>query len=187
MSIPEQTGGLTGSQVLFAKELLDAAQKYRDMPFVNHAATVRCGANLQTHPACMEIGLGPEGYDCSGLVIRALTDVMGVADTDWAWGIRHVRQMSRWGNKVSLLPINSGRDHPLGLLFVYNLLENDVYVPAAHIGIYSGGGTLLHARSRGTNRVAVDTIRDRRGSKRFAYAIDPGSLVNKLALLTGEC
>ena len=178
MSIPEQTGGLTGSQVLFAKELLDAAQKYRDMPFVNHAATVRCGANLQTHPACMEIGLGPEGYDCSGLVIRALTDVMGVADTDWAWGIRHVRQMSKMGTRVNLSPRDLAQDYPLGLLFVYNHVGDNMYIPAAHIGIYAGRGALFHARSRGANRVAIDAIKNRGSSKRFAYAIEPSSLVN---------
>lgn len=177
MSKPERIAVLSPEQLTFAQDFFSAALQYLHKPFVNHAATVRCGSRPRTYPGCMEIGLGPEGYDCSGLVIRALADVTGISETDWADGIRHVGQMSRKATRVTLSSVGPRHDYPIGLPFVYDHVQPDLRIPSAHIGIYAGNGQLLHARSRGTNRVALDVLRTRATSKRFAFAIDPSSLL----------
>jgi hypothetical protein len=38
-------------------------------------------------------GIGPEVFDCSGLIIRSVCDVMGTAVTDQTEGLRHVRDI----------------------------------------------------------------------------------------------
>ena len=42
---------------------------------------------------CLTSGIGPEHFDCSGLVVASLCEVLGLATCDWPMGRRHARDM----------------------------------------------------------------------------------------------
>lgn len=159
----------------FGVEMYAAAERYRTASFVNHIATAGCGGKVTTEQ-CMELGLGPTAFDCSGLVIRAVTDVMGWRTNDWASDIRHVDQMARTlpakAHDLSLPPT-------AGDLIVYAHRHGDIEVPFAHIAICNGAYRVLHARNRDNadRTVGVEPIRGLGESKRFRQIIDPQSLL----------
>ncbi len=163
--------------VEFGTQLLAAAERYVGRGFVSHAELVGCGSRSKTFPGCMEIGLGPDSFDCSGLIIRALSDIIGRQTTKWAANIRHPLHMASLGTRVDLRSTDGQHDYPLGLVLVYHHITQLGVVPSAHVGIYAGGQQLLHARSLGAGSVALGPIRATGTSKRFSHAIDPFSLI----------
>lgn len=164
----------------FGLEVSRAARSYIGQSFVNHAAIVHCGSRARTYPGCMDIGLGPEGFDCSGLVIRAMSDAMGVHETDWAFGIRHVFQMARKGKRISAEQLSGYTLHN-GLLYVFDHVDEKTSVSYAHIGIYDGNEKMIHARRKGFELVAKDVVAVRGTSKRFSCALSPLQLLQAVA------
>ena len=44
----------------------------------------------------MQVGFGQEGrFDCSGLVIAGIAQVLGSPASDWPGNLRHTRQMAK--------------------------------------------------------------------------------------------
>ncbi len=167
---------LSQESAIFGAELSRAVQSCVGEPFVNHGSMVGCGSQDKTYTACMETGIGQDGFDCSGLVIHGLSEVLDIDTTDWASGIRHVAQMTRAGRRISVRELS--RDEPLpGLLYVFNHWDGDFFVPNAHVAVYVGNRQMVHARSMGTDSVVLEPTRMRGTSKSFAFAIDPLSLV----------
>ena len=64
-------------ELAFAAEVLDAAARYIDAGFAPHERQTGCNG-LNTVEACMETGLGRAEFDCTGLVLRSIADVLGV-------------------------------------------------------------------------------------------------------------
>ncbi|MCA9329884.1 hypothetical protein KDA11_04515 [Candidatus Saccharibacteria bacterium] len=85
----------------------------------------------------MEQGLGVESFDCSGLVIRSVCDVLGKKVDEWPIGLRHVRDMWNASNDGDLSGLASA-DISVGMLAVTGKhLTIDgyrQYVPG-HIGV----------------------------------------------------
>ncbi len=67
-------------------------------PFSYHYAQPNpCNYGDLVIDTCMETGLGgPEGYDCTGLIIASLSEVHGF-DHEWARRFRHPQQLEELG------------------------------------------------------------------------------------------
>jgi cell wall-associated NlpC family hydrolase len=72
---------------------------------------------------------GPNGYDCSGLTLTA-----------WAAAGLGLRHYTKWQWQDSR-PISRAQLQPGDLVFFYSDLH--------HVGIYVGGGTIVHAPHSG--------------------------------------
>lgn len=48
--------------------------------------------------ACMKTGVGPETYDCSGLVVASLCEALGISLKQWPLEMRHVRDFWNAGS-----------------------------------------------------------------------------------------
>jgi len=150
------------------------ALKYKGVPFVDHAKMAQCGSRYNTYPDCMEVGLSTRGFDCSGLVHRALADTCRQEMT-WAWANRHVAQIVR---NCTMYPVEETTELPVGVLLVYDHIHGEISIPNAHIAIWLGNNQVLHARRSTLGaRVGIDGIRTPWASKRLAGAIDPYEII----------
>lgn len=113
--------------------LVDVGRSRLDKPFRHHYKPEnRCEWGSQTVPSCWEYGLDDSGYDCSGLVIASLWEVLGISGLDrWPENLRHVPQF--------LSASSPGEPVP-----------GDIVVTVApqdrlHMGIYTSEGNFIHA------------------------------------------
>lgn len=119
----------------FEAELVRAAKARLGMPAIYHQSFA---GNCFEQPtaACMEAGMGPDEFDCSGLVINAFCDVMGVEPERWPARLRHVRDMWREATDSGVL-FREAPEATVGSLLVvsrrYNL-EGRPQKVAGHIG-----------------------------------------------------
>jgi cell wall-associated NlpC family hydrolase len=73
-------------------QVLDYARGQLEAPFRDHQAGVTCEGGRITQDNCMERGMDRvEGYDCSGIVVASLREVLGY--TQWPRELRHAAQM----------------------------------------------------------------------------------------------
>lgn len=79
----------------FSAEVINAARARIGTPFREHFTPDLCEKGTVTVDACMDSGFDRRGYDCSGLIIASICDVVGVALQDWPREFRHNRQMVR--------------------------------------------------------------------------------------------
>lgn len=99
--------------------------------------------------------MGQDGmFDCSGLVIYALSQVLGRSVEQWPPHLRHTRQM--WDqvelNEEANMPEMYGSGGLLVMRRRWELPNGDVRLIPAHIGIVTGADetdrpTLLHAHA----------------------------------------
>lgn len=98
----------------------------------------------------MSIGIGSESFDCSGLVIASISDVLGVSATDWPSDVRHVRDM--WYAAEAGKYRYHATELAIGSLVVttrsYRTGKDTITIPG-HIGVvtrYDGAnGRFVHA------------------------------------------
>jgi hypothetical protein len=76
----------------FSQELILAARAYIGKESVYHWGFA---GNCLEAPSedCFSSGIGPDVFDCSGLIIRSICDVQGVEPFKRSNGTRHVRDM----------------------------------------------------------------------------------------------
>lgn len=80
----------------FGLEVVAAARGYIGTPYVNHFKPEdHCDGGNLTLTNCMERGMDVTGFDCSGVVVAALCDVIGLRPKDWPQDYRHLRQMEK--------------------------------------------------------------------------------------------
>ena len=128
----------------FESAVAETALSFVGAPAINHKSQAGCNFG-GTHDRCVEVGLGPGGYDCSGFIAAVLSRVMRRSTEDWPAEMRHVRQMhARTEAGVGSLAA--------GTLLVfgryYEIAGEDTLVPA-HVGIVSSvtdeATTIVHA------------------------------------------
>ena len=106
---------------------------------------------------CRNVGLGP-AFDCSGLVIRSICDVLGVDPQDWPPDMRHVRDM--WGMSLGQGELAALGSSAIARLVVFRRYYDTPTGPlevAGHVGMVStvdstGSFTFVHADPR-TGRI----------------------------------
>jgi len=112
---------------------------------VNTAPPVSGKAGIALSAAYSQLGVpykfageSPEvGFDCSGL-------------TKWAWGRAGVGMPHQSGAQFGSFPhVSQDEAQPGDLIFYYS--------PIGHVGIYIGGGQMIHAPNTGTT-VAIATV-----------------------------
>ncbi|MDQ5972259.1 MAG: hypothetical protein QG553_418 [Patescibacteria group bacterium] len=135
----------------FGAELIAATRSYMGQPAVHHYEFA--GNCLeQASPRCLDDGFGPENFDCSGLIIRAVSDVLGKRVEDWPLDLRHVRDM--WGD--SQVEATAFEPAPVerGSLLVMrrkHTVDDMTYVVPGHIGVvtqvFRSGAYYIHANA----------------------------------------
>jgi len=96
----------------------------------------------------MEIGLGPNEYDCSGFIISAISLVVGREANGWRSDLRHIRQMYATGHELLQFQPRIGDILILGRSYDFDCGKK--LVPA-HGGVITESGraelAFLHAQA----------------------------------------
>ena len=118
----------------FGNEVLAAARSHIDEPFAHHfIPNNECNDGQTTIETCMQRGMGSEGYDCSGLVIASICEVLGVGTEQWPQQLRHLNQMA--------ISLRMTRDPIAGDLIIYRSIKSR----SLHAGIFAAGKMVVHA------------------------------------------
>lgn len=118
----------------FGNEVLAAARARVGQPFAHHfKPTNECDDGQITIDACMTRGMDDEGYDCSGLAIISVCEVLGVGTERWPKELRHLNQMA--------LSLRMIREPVAGDLGIYRSIKSR----SLHAGIFATGQTVVHA------------------------------------------
>lgn len=121
---------------VFGVEVVEAARSHVGEPFRHHFEPDICEGGAVTLDSCMERGMDSAGFDCSGLVIASVCDVLDIQPEEWPRDYRHIRQFEALADDQPTLPgdvllidsrTESGRQH------------------RTHVGIVSGPETIIHA------------------------------------------
>ena len=80
----------------------------------------------------MSEGLGPTSFDCSGLVIRSICDVLGMSTDQWPVGLRHVRDIWKVAERDNTQALQRTRP-TVGSLAItgryYTVFGEEKYIP----------------------------------------------------------
>ncbi len=118
-------------------EIVKAARTRIGVPFRHHFKPYNlCEGGIVTVDACMERGMDGESYDCSGLVIASLCDVLGILPEQWPRDYRHVNQLEE-------LAETKRPDVGDVLLFFPEPVANKPR--RTHIGIFATEQSTIHA------------------------------------------
>lgn len=113
----------------------------------------------------MTDGIGPERFDCSGLVIRAVHDTLGTNSIEHQESTRHVRDMWLAANEQEQSNFCIA-EAAVGILAVIRrkyTINGELTAIAGHIGIVTrteSGLDIIHANPR-TGKVEETPVRSR--------------------------
>lgn len=75
-------------------KLITSARSHIGAPFRHHFKPENlCLGGTITTGSCMERGMDPAGYDCSGLVIASMCRVLDMQPQEWPHHLRHAKQL----------------------------------------------------------------------------------------------
>ena len=134
------TGGDTGTGVEPPADIPSAADPVSAAPPVSGKAGIAVSAAYSQLgvPYKFAAELPGVAFDCSGL-------------TKWAWGRAGVGMPHQSGAQYGSFPhVSNDEAQPGDLIFYYS--------PIGHVGIYIGGGQMIHAPNTGTT-VNITTVR----------------------------
>jgi hypothetical protein len=138
------------------------------MPFRHHFKPVNlCEGGERTVDECMERGMDSEGYDCSGLAIASLCEVLNISTTEWPRELRHTQQLSSLATEEKFEP---------GDLRLFYSAKNRI-----HMGIATSTQEVIHASGL-TNTVEESMVTDPTGSFAAERVVALRSLLKVLAL-----
>lgn len=128
------------------QELVAISRSHLGAAFYDHYAPDNlCSHGTTTIDSCMEKGLGKDGqFDCSGLVIAGICEVLKMRTADWPRNYRHANQLAFLEERCR---------SNVGDIVV---LHQD-QAPVAHLGILTAKMIAIHA-SRLTNQVEEGTV-----------------------------
>lgn len=114
-------------------KVIAAARTRVGTPFRHHYKPLNtCKYGRVTHDECMTRGMDQEGYDCSGLVIASLCEILQISPADWPRDRRHAWQMQ------DLVTQHNRRPGDI-------LLIEDMHLSRFHPLISSGEQSVIHA------------------------------------------
>jgi cell wall-associated NlpC family hydrolase len=118
----------------------------------------------------MDVGLGPEAYDCSGLVIAAIASAAMEDIQSWKPGVRHARQFAQVAESKQSLENGDvlvfGRHYTLG--------EQAQYVPG-HMGIavLASATEIMYVHALAKQGKVIRSTLTEEKSKQLLMVIDP--------------
>ena len=115
-------------------DIIIAARTRLESPFLNHFKPDNlCDGGHTTLESCMEKGLGADDcYDCSGIVIASLCEVLKINPAHWPKEYRHAKQLALLEERSS---------SKAGDIAVFYQEES----PSLHLGILVAKKTVIHA------------------------------------------
>jgi len=121
-------------------EIIRAAEAEMGYPFLFHHKPIDfCHGGTITVDSCMEKGLDRSGYDCTGLIIKSLCNVIG-RDTDtWPPKLRHGSQLKA---------LASDKAPSLGDILLIESTNEQGRRFTTHAGIYVTEHTVIHANGQ---------------------------------------
>lgn len=127
----------------FKSELLRAASTKVGAPFQHHYQPENlCDGGRSTVNECMERGMDNRGYDCSGLVIRSLCDVLDIKLEDWPRDVRHSFQLRKFE------VLDNAYEFEPGEILLIESMSGSGYRYNTHTGIHSNGEEMIHASGK---------------------------------------
>lgn len=160
----------------FKAEVAEAAVHYMGQRAINHQRYTECRSG-PTKPECMEVGMTEVGFDCSGLAIRSICDVLGLETDGWDPDFRHVRQMPAAMNESTVMPVEPGDVVLFGKRFVKGS-ESNLVITHAGVAVdspYYRGGRMIHAQNFDF-RVSNGLINNPGEIAKYIGKVDPGVL-----------
>jgi hypothetical protein len=132
-------------------------------PFRHHFRPVNlCESGKQTVDECMERGMDSlEGYDCSGLAIASLCEVLHISTNEWPRELRHTQQLAELAVDKEFEP---------GDVRLYYSHNNRI-----HLGIATSTEQAIHASGL-TSLVEQSIVTDPSGSFEATRVIAAQSL-----------
>lgn len=150
-------------------QIIDNARSRIGAPFQSHFEPKDlCNFGYDTVDSCMERGMDERGYDCSGLVIASLCDVLEIATNSWPRELRHPQQ---------LMSLATDEGHEPGDMRVFISQKGRPHVAITvteHRAIHAGG-------VGGAGVVREGLVRGRDGQAVTSRTIALGSLVSLLS------
>lgn len=132
------------------KKILERAESHVDAPFRHHFKPANlCEGGRHTVPECMERGMDPDGYDCSGLAIASIAEVLRIEAHKWPKELRHTQQLATLAIEAAAEPGD------LRLFYSPN--------GRIHLGVASETEEVVHASGL-TNIVEKSVVVDPSGS-----------------------
>lgn len=131
-----------------AVSVLDAARSRLNEPYINHFNPNNCEGGAITTATCMESGMDGSGYDCSGLVVASLCEVLGIKTTDWPANLRHVAQFEQ---------LAAPTDAQFADVLLFDSMRPDGTPYRTHCGLYTGPQCVVHSTGR-SKRVVEGTV-----------------------------
>lgn len=114
--------------------LVDAARSREGKPFRHHFKPENsCNYGQEIIDSCWAKGLDDTGYDCSGLVIASLCDVLEITIDKWPRNARHIEQFI----KATSPDLSPG--------FGDIIITVDDEYGTWHMGVCTEGGNMVHA------------------------------------------
>ena len=147
----------------FRPELLKSVQSKLGMPFAEHFQPNECQGGVLTLDSCMEKGLDAQrGYDCSGLIIASLCEVLEISTAQWPHEFRHAVQMRA---------VATGGTQPKRGDVVYmSHPEKSWY---KHLGVMSDPHKFIHATPyQGDGHQVVESYVDYQATRLAVVEID---------------
>lgn len=120
-------------------ELVKAARHELGRPFRHHHKPNVCEGGHITLDSCMENGMDPRGYDCTGLVVASLCSVLGIEASRWPRDYRHSNQLHGFADDV---------DPDFGDILLIESQSDSGYQYMTHAAVQLGPDQVLHANGR---------------------------------------
>jgi len=114
-------------------EVVAAARAHKGKPFRHHFKPENlCDNGRKTVDSCMERGMDDDGFDCSGLVIASLCEVLKINAREWPRELRHVRQLTEYEERTR---------SKIGDIAIFYFTNSS----RLHTGILTNDRTAIHA------------------------------------------
>lgn len=141
----------------FGGEVIESARGRVGAPFRHHYKPENlCDGGRITVDTCMERGMDSSGYDCSGLVIASICDVLAIDAGTWPRHLRHTKQLEALALE---------QDFEAGDILLHHSKNG-----RTHMSIATGQGESIHA-SGVTKLVEEGEVTDKYGPFEVVQAI----------------
>jgi cell wall-associated NlpC family hydrolase len=128
------------------QRMVAAAEARMGCPYVAHDSVADgCDGGIISSDLCMTVGLDNNGYDCGGLVVASLADILDITLAEYPTTLRHHTQMAELAAPRHVAQIGD------------IWLQRTTRGQPAHVGVFTYLGSVVHANNT-TNTVSRQPI-----------------------------